>query len=73
MLRFCGLSILTWPGLSRPSIAVFGEQPRDTLRRPEIDVPDPINSLLDPYLGMHAVAQVTKERTDPPAPTYPVA
>jgi hypothetical protein len=45
-------------------------QPRDTLRRSQIGVPDPINALLDSNLGMHAVAQVTKERTDPPAPTH---
>jgi hypothetical protein len=44
-----------------------------TSPRPEISLSDPINSLLDPDLDVHAVAQVTKERTDPPAPTYPVS
>jgi hypothetical protein len=41
-------------------------QPRDTLRRPQIDFPDPINALLDPDLGVHAVVQVTNERTARP-------
>jgi hypothetical protein len=44
------------------------QQPRDTSRWPQIDVPDQINPLLDPDLGVHAVAQITKGTNRPDRP-----